>query len=485
MHQNIARNATKITISTGITLVISMITTMLLSRYLSLKEYGTYSQVLLIVELVTTLFVVGLPSSINYFIAKDENNLNRKIFVSTYYSISTILSLIAGVCILIASPFIVEYFDNYYLKQIIVIIAILPWTKIISSSISNLLIVFEKTNFLFTYQITRSFILIGIVIVTIINKFDFNKYIFMYLLVEMFFCCSVYFIVKNLIGELKFSFDIKLIKQILKFSIPIGLSTVVGTISIQLDKIIISKVFNTEQLAIYSNVSREIPITFIASSITAVLIPIIVKKISENKKDEAIRLWGEASVLAYTFICFFVTLLVVFAPQVISILYSNKYLEGVSVFRIYNIVLLFRFTYFGIMLNSMGKSKIILYISVLSLVLNVILNYPFCMLFGVVGSAIATLISMILVVFMQLITTSKFLKIPFKKIMPWKELGLISFINLLLGGVIYTIEFSYILKNSNNEYINIFIVCSIFFIIYFLIMKKNIMEKWYKLNNSQ
>jgi len=69
-----------------------MITAMLLSRFRTLEEYGTYSQLLMVINIATTFFMLGLPNSINFFLARAENNNERQKFLSVYYTLSTVLS---------------------------------------------------------------------------------------------------------------------------------------------------------------------------------------------------------------------------------------------------------------------------------------------------------------------------------------------------------------------------------------------------------
>ena len=146
--------------------------------------------------------------------------------------------------------------------------------------------------------------------------------------------------------------------------------------------------YSTDQLAIYTNASKEMPVTIIASSLTAVLMPKLVRLLKNGKNNEVVKLWGETIILSYVFICFFTAFLFVFAPQIMEVLYSEKYLPGVNIFRIYSIVLLLRVTYFGMVLNSIGKTKMIFYCSIASLLLNVVFNFLFLYLFGMSGPAI-------------------------------------------------------------------------------------------------
>jgi len=82
LKSTIASNRLKLTTSKLITMMISMITAMLLSRFRTLKEYGTYSQLLLVINLFTTIFMLELPNSVNFFLARAENDEEKQKFLS-------------------------------------------------------------------------------------------------------------------------------------------------------------------------------------------------------------------------------------------------------------------------------------------------------------------------------------------------------------------------------------------------------------------
>ena len=84
-------DAVKMTVSKMIVLLISMVTAMLLSRFRTVEEYGTYSQLITVINLATTIIMMGLPNSLNYFLAGAENDGERGHFLNVYYSLSTAL----------------------------------------------------------------------------------------------------------------------------------------------------------------------------------------------------------------------------------------------------------------------------------------------------------------------------------------------------------------------------------------------------------
>ena len=484
VRQSIASDALKLTTSKIITLAVSMVTAMLLSRFRTLEEYGTYSQLLLVINLMTSVVMMGLPNSINFFLARAETEESKQKFLSIYYTLSTILGFMTGLILVLSTPLIISYFENIYIKNFIYVLAIFPWTKIIISSIDHVLIVYGRPNEVMLFRIVNSISILLIIFIVEIFELSFSHYMIIFIILEALFSLVVYFIVSKTSGVLYISFDIKDIKNILKFSVPIGLASVVGQLSIELDKLIIGRFFSTEDIAIYTNAAREMPVTIIASALTAVLMPRLVRLLKDRKYDDAIRIWGNSIEISFIIICFVSFGLIVFAPEVISLLYSDKYLPGVGVFRVYSLVLLLRVTYFGMILNSIGKTKFIFYSSIISLILNVILNYIFYLIFGFIGPAYASFLSILLVQMLQLFATAKSIDVKFTKIFPWAKLGKLILINVFLAFV-----FIFVKKWSHLDYIlggilEAIILGVIWGIIYLLVIRKNIISNWKVLNQQ-
>ena len=139
-------DAVRLTISKVLTLTITMATTMLLARFRSFQEYGTYSQLLLVINLVSSLLMLGLPNSINYFLARADKQEERRKFLSLYYVLSTTISFIIGLVLVLAIPLIELYFKNYTIRCFYYFLALYPWSSIVSSSIENVLVVYKKTT---------------------------------------------------------------------------------------------------------------------------------------------------------------------------------------------------------------------------------------------------------------------------------------------------------------------------------------------------
>lgn len=481
----IGKDAAVLTIAKIITMMISLVSSMLLSRFRTLEEYGTYSQILLVISLASSLFMLGLPNSINYFLARSETSKERQRFLSVYYTLNTVLCLVMGIVLGVSVPIVVSYFNNELIKSFTYVLVLLPWANVTISSINNVLVVYGKTSKLTQFNVVHAGVALFAVVAVKLFGWTFREYMFLYLFGQLIIMVWVYSIVWKLESAIKPLFDKKLIHDIFKYSIPIGLASFVGTLTLEIDKLVIGKLFDTSTLAIYTNAAKELPFTIIATSLTAVLLPQMAKLLKKGESEKAISLWGKTIELSYIIMSFIVTALIVYAPQVMTILYSEKYLPGVGVFRVYSLVLLLRITYFGMVLSAARKTKFILYSSIATLLVNVVLDFLLYMFMGILGPAVATFISIFVSVVAQLIATSRVVKVPFSRIFPWNRIFMHSVLNICWGtAAFFSLKFLNV-GTSNLEIIKAVISGIPIVGFYVLIERKNIWKLWKELNEGE
>ena len=414
---------------------ISLIGTMILARFRTLSEYGTYSQLLLVINLFTSFLSLGLPSCLNYFLARADSREERNRFLSIYYTLNTLIGLVIGVGLVIALPVIESYFKNQQIGTFWLFLLVYPWANIIAQSVENLLVAHKRTDYLSVYRIAHSISVVFTICFVEFAGLSFAAYVYIYLAVEACFAIAIYLLAIKLDGFFKFRLDFGKIKEILVFAIPLGLATAVGTINQEMDKLMIGYLFSTDEYAIYANAAKELPIKFIATSVTAVLLPVIARLLKDKDEHGAVRLWKEATSISFLINCYFAIALSVFSREAIVFLYSEKYAAGAMVFSLYSLVLLFRSTYFGMILQSSGKTKKILLNSIFTISINCVGNIVFYFLFGFSGPAISTVLALAWSSGFQLFLTAKQLKMSIRDIFPWKNIAIILGANLVLGCV--------------------------------------------------
>lgn len=85
------------------------------------------------------------------------------------------------------------------------------------------------------------------------------------------------------------------VKEIIFFSIPIGISGLVSTLNTNLDKLITGKFLSKHDFAVIATASYEIPVLgLIGLSLFNILVPSIKEHFKENNLSEIIKLWDRA-----------------------------------------------------------------------------------------------------------------------------------------------------------------------------------------------
>ena len=208
-------DAIMLTISNFMVSIIGVITSMLLARFRTLNEYGTYSQIIMVTDLVSTILLLGLPGSVNYFIAKADAEEEKQKFLTIYLVLSTIITAIIGVCLFIAMPLIIRYFDNPYISSFAYVFAVYPWASIIINSLSS--VVYGKSNKLVIFSVVH--VLVNLAVLLLAQAFDwgFQTYTLLYIGAMLLFAIFAVWWMRRIAGGLKFSIDWKLIKAIFVF----------------------------------------------------------------------------------------------------------------------------------------------------------------------------------------------------------------------------------------------------------------------------
>jgi len=478
-------NAFVLTLSKVITLLLSVLVSMILARTLSLSEYGTYSELLTVSSIGVSLFSLVLPNALNYFLPRCKDEIGKRKFIGFYFASITVLALALMGAMALLNKTIAGYYNNERLIVYSYFLIIIPWTKLLISSRSNLLVAEGKVMREIICCIANGILLALIAVFTMFDRSSFDIYIVLYVLIESVFAVLVYFDAYILSGrKIDISVHWGQIKELLEYTIPLGLSTAVSTISLDLDKLIIGFVMDEASVAIYANAGKELPFSLISTSFTAVFLPQIVAFIRDKRTKAAIVRWKDIMEINYIILSFCTAASIVFAPQIISLLYSEAYISGVTIFRIYSLTLLLRITYWAMILNAFGKTKEILCNSVICLTLNAALNVLFYKVFGFAGPAYATLVSIFAIVVLQILRTAKLLKTPVSSFIPFRQFILPSVVCLISGIFVAILAKKLNVGIDTKGIILAVIIGAVWAVLYMALYSRKIVILWKKLNHE-
>ncbi|VYU30944.1 Polysaccharide biosynthesis protein [Clostridium tertium] len=430
-----------LTFSKGIRGVLMLIFNMIIARLFTESLYGTYKQVNLIMNLATSICVVGIPTTISYFYVSSTKKDKEKLIGNTTV-ILLIIAIISSSSIVIFKEKLALLLNNPDILNYISLLAIEIFIMIISSFLENIYISSNNTVMLGKIYIVYTiinFIALGFVTIKMRNLY----YILICIIViEFLRTIFMYFFIKKIEG-LTFKIEFRLLYKQIRFAIPLGVVALVQNLNMYIDNLFISNRYTPEQYASYANAATDIPLVGIVTiSIASVVLPRMSKSYTENKNsNDVLAIWGDSceKTALIMFPIFWIALL--FCREYIELIFSYKYVESSTpIFIIYLMKFPLYFTVFGNILIVIKQQKYVMINSIIGILLNITLNTVFLRLFGIVGPAISTVIVHYSMVYLQLRKISKGFNIRLRKVLPYKKLIKIFLLPSIVAIPLYIIS---------------------------------------------
>lgn len=370
----------------------------ILARILIPADLGSYRQLFLIYSTFSTLMLLGIPNSLLYFIPKLANDAARKLFISRTVNLVSILAIAFGAAILLSRGFIAQSFNNPALKQLLLIYAVYPVFMFVTQIYSFVMLGMNKgikaAQFTLFSVCCDAVLILGAAFLTkdlvaIVLALIFSAFL-QWAFAQYQLCAH----------QSRFDYTREYFREQFAYSLPLGISSLIGMLSIQLDKFVISGFFTPEQFAVFSIGAMELPfISIFSNSVNSVLLPSISEPGLNSNKAEIFR----GAVRKNALIIFPLAMLFfIYARPIITLLYTPLYIDSVPFFQVYLLILPLRAAVFGVIFLALGKTKYILYNAFITLCLNLILNIILVKYIGMMGAALATVIVTWISVFLYL-----------------------------------------------------------------------------------
>ena len=466
-----------LTVVKFITIFTAILQTKVLSIGLSLTDYGTYSQANIVVSISVSILLLGLGDAINYFFNDSSGKYSKEQriqLVNTIYMIELIAGIVLVCIVLFARDLIAQYFSNEALKIVVVIIYIKP---MLDNMIYFYQILFVSTGKAKVIAIRNLIVSILKVISIFIAVHIFKSVIAIYIslifldILQLIFFAFLFSKKEFIISPIQCNF--RFVKEIMKYGFPMGIFALTNTLTRDIDKLIIGYMSDTETVAIYSNCSKVLPFDIIVVSFATVLIPYIMKYISQNQLENSILLFKNYLKIGYYTVWTFGAAVLVVTKQAICFLYSSEYLVGEPIFILYVVDSMIKFASMHLILTASGKAKLLMKYSAVSLGANTILNIIFFKIFGTVGPAISTLVVTTVYTVSILNKSTSILKAKWKDIVDIKDVLSFVFGLAMMAAAFYMIN-KVLLLLKLNQYIAMILVMGGFAIVIVLIYRKRI-----------
>ena len=394
-----------------------------LARTLTTENYGIYLQVQLIVSTLLYLAIFGVPHSIYFFLPRSSQP--RRLIGYSALALCAVAVLLASTLYANIKT-ISEMLSNPSLVDLAVISAGLLFFQIPIKLFEPAMIAAKKVptfvalnatfNFAFFFPIAIPALLGWTVADILASMLAF--YIIQFLAI-MTTLLMVTLGLKPVSGGDRYSFRDQVV-----YSVPIGLSGVVGEVSRQADKVIVGGFFDPSQYAIYTRGAMEIPLlNVISNSLHNIMMPRFVEAFRDGDKATLLDAWQSAIRMMAAFVYPACVLFVTTGDLFIPFLYSDRFAEASIIFQIYMLTLLVRVTTGDAILRAIGRTDVLLKLSVLAIGLNIALTVGLIKLLGIIGAPIATVLTSYFLVLVYVRIVARMLEIRVSDVFPWQSLA--------------------------------------------------------------
>ncbi|NUN12331.1 MAG: polysaccharide biosynthesis protein [Myxococcales bacterium] len=419
-----ARTAGWVVVGRAFGAAMSIALVLLLTRILDKGDFGRLGLVLMLYETLEMFALSGIPASLLFLIPTEPRSAARSIAVTSALILSVIAAVVALIVVIFAPVMAAALDDgNPVVTEMLRWMALYVVLAFPAQVIPNYLLATSRPRgsaaFGFLIQFVRFFAVLipatlGMHIETIMLWLALSG-----IVPFLIFVTTVLWLDRQYpIGLRK-----KWITQQFSYGGPLAVASGLGKLNAYADKYMVGVLMPMEALAVYNVASRELPfVSIVPYGATTGLIPEMSRRFFDDKEG-FLTLWRvlmrKVALLMYPVFVFFF----VMAPDIITILYTDAYVEGTNVFRVYLCLIPFRLCLYGGVLRAMGDTIRVLTTSGLSIATNLLLNIPLYYWLGWVGPALATIVGQLIAIVLLTHNAAHRLQKRIVHIFPWWPLA--------------------------------------------------------------
>lgn len=395
-----------------------------LASKLGTYDYGLLSLSAAIVSFITVISLLGLDQGVTRFVAyyrgkKDSSRIRGAIFFPL--KISFFVSVFLAILLFIFSNQIstIIFHDPNLSKLLKVMSLTIPFAAITLLFLAALR-AFRKIEYdVGVREIAEKSIRLFVFLILFFLGFGaFGAAISFLVSAIGSFLLAFYYLHKTArLGE-----NIKTVyypQEMFSYSLPLFLSGIMVVVIAWTDLLMLGYFKTPNEVGIYNAVLPTASLMFILpTAIISLFLPVVIELYAEKKRKEIKRVYQKVS--KWIFLTNFPIMLImfVFSRKIIEIIFGTQYSGGsfaLSILVLGYIIYSISYTSSNI-LNMLGKTKIVFYVSLCFAASNVILNYFLIPKFSLAGASIATSSSFLIGGFFYIFYSYKEIKLqPFSR----------------------------------------------------------------------
>lgn len=440
----ISRTAKVLALSLGSTLSLatSLVYGVVAARLLSKHDYATIRQTFLAYDFVAPMLMLGLPNALYYFLPRDPEG-QRGVVLDNLALLAVGAVVFSLFLALGGAHLLAVRFDNPDLVRTLGWLVPYPFLVMTVAGLTAVMVTQGRTRGLAIYNVLSSLLLVGASLAAVFITRSGSAVVVARIVTTGVVCpVALWLMFRRLGGPWRWP-RVDRIGGMLRYAVPLGLASMFGSLTLQLDSVIVAAMVPPENFAVYINGAIEIPLVgIITGSITTVVFAEMAELCHRGDKAAALKLFHKASLRSAAILFPAMCFLLVAAKPFILLLYSEKYAASVWPFMAYLCVLPVRIVVYGSAMMALGMTRAILFRSVLDLAINALLCVVLVKFIGYMGAAVATVLTLYLwSIPYNLVKVAKGFEVKCQQVLPFREILRILLICIvpspLVAAVVY------------------------------------------------
>ncbi len=430
--KTIFKNMSWLLISQIIASACGFIWTVLIARYLGVNDYGILGFAISLTGMLSILFDFGIGFLSVRHIATNYDSTPK--YLGNAIPLKGLLSLFGFVVILII--LILMHAD-----ELTIIVTLLFTIEQIIKKFVELMDstfqAFEEGKYQGIGNTILNVLLLIFILITITTNIGIIGIAVSYIIANIIALIYEYYVFNKHITKPKFELDTKFCKTIFIAALPFAASVILNNIYYSIDVVMLTSLVGNYATGIYNATYKLISVlTLFYTVYSAVIFPVMSKFFKNDKKLLLISYEKSIKYLMLVIIPIAVGTMF-YSLDIIQLIYGHQYDQAAPVLSIliWTVCLLFISGAGSTLLNASHKEVAATKIYAIAAVFNIVLNFIMIPHFSYNGAAITTVLSDLLIVFIQIYVIYKLGHRPNKKL--YSDLIKIVLGSAVLGIALY------------------------------------------------
>jgi Membrane protein involved in the export of O-antigen and teichoic acid len=385
------RRVFDLVLGAGIVQGTSILTNILLARWLPQVEYGSYRQLFLLNQLLWAIGFSAIPTALMYFASRVDGAAAVAGVIRKHLGVVTVIALVPAIILAVMPGAVAALFDNPSLERLLPLFAPYPAAYMFHSLVATVMVTRGRTAGLPVYMSAIALLNSAAVLLTAHWTADLRVIIGVASLAAVLGAGAALALMLAM-SRGAGSSGLRL-REIAAYAVPLLLASGISVLGLRFDQFAVAHTLGTAMFAVYAVGAFELPLySLLKSSSTAALMPEIAAAAKVNDWSAVLSVWQDLLRKNAAMVLPLSAALVIFAEEFITVLFGTAYRAAAPVFAIFSLLGPLRAVTFGLILRALGRTSLDFAAAVAFLVFVALAINPALRIGGLTAAA-ATVVS--------------------------------------------------------------------------------------------